>query len=229
MRNSTNEQVMQPKSKKQSGIWRNSYGILTVSSRLSSCLNRICTELWGGVKVPTPDTIGVRDQFRLGGLRSVARTFYPLLARMCFAQILHDFFFCPKMAIWKILGGSLQPSPPPPPPRPSRLVRLCPTLFKGLKHELIHYRHGNAERFGWWQRSSDPPSLPNTNGVSFKLRRRYQSKRPALLLMTPLNPRLEWALIQTYLVRAPIFMSPCASPSVINISNRWFMFVHPVW
>ena len=39
--------------------------------------------------------IGVRDQFRLGGLRSVARIFYPLLARKSsgFARILHDFVF----------------------------------------------------------------------------------------------------------------------------------------
>ena len=36
----------------------------------------------------------IRDQFRLGGLRSVARIFYPLLAQKSsgFARILHDFF-----------------------------------------------------------------------------------------------------------------------------------------
>ena len=45
--------------------------------------------------------MGVRDQFRLGGLRSVARIFFPLLARKSngFARILQDFFFCPNMAI----------------------------------------------------------------------------------------------------------------------------------
>ena len=38
--------------------------------------------------------IGVRDQFHLGGLRSVARIFSPLLARKSsgFARILPDFF-----------------------------------------------------------------------------------------------------------------------------------------
>ena len=38
--------------------------------------------------------IGVRDQFRLGGLRSVARILYPLLARKSsgFARILHGCF-----------------------------------------------------------------------------------------------------------------------------------------
>ena len=38
-------------------------------------------------------TMGVRDQFRLGGLRSVARIFSQLLARKSsgFARILHDF------------------------------------------------------------------------------------------------------------------------------------------
>ena len=51
-----------------------------------------------------PPAMGVRDQFRLGGLRSVARICSPLLARKSsgFARILHDFFFCPNMAIWKI-------------------------------------------------------------------------------------------------------------------------------
>ena len=60
--------------------------------------------------------VGVRDQFRLGVLRSVARIFSPLLARKSsgFARIIH--YFCPKMAIWKILGGLQPPAP--------RLVRL---------------------------------------------------------------------------------------------------------
>ena len=50
---------------------------------------------------PLPSTIGVWDQFRLGGLRSVARIFSLLLARKSsgFARILHDFFFGPKIAI----------------------------------------------------------------------------------------------------------------------------------
>ena len=43
--------------------------------------------------------IGVRDQFRLGRLRSVARIFSPLLARKSsgFARILPD--FCPNMEV----------------------------------------------------------------------------------------------------------------------------------
>ena len=69
--------------------------------------------------------IGVRDQFRLQGLRSVARIFSPLLARISsgFARILH--FFCPKIlnGYWKILGGGGggggAAAPPPP-----RLVGL---------------------------------------------------------------------------------------------------------
>ena len=66
---------------------------------------------------------GVRDQFRLGGLRSVARIFYPLLARKSsgFARILHDLFFIflllPEYGYFKnSRGGS--PSPPPPPRTP---------------------------------------------------------------------------------------------------------------
>ena len=49
---------------------------------------------------------------------SVARIFSPLLARKSsgFARMLHV-FVCPKMAIWKIIGG-LQPQPPPPPTPP---------------------------------------------------------------------------------------------------------------
>ena len=61
--------------------------------------------------------IGVRDQFRLGGLRSVARIFYPLLARKSsgFARILHDFL--PEYGYLKnSMGGCSPPSPPPPPP-----------------------------------------------------------------------------------------------------------------
>ena len=49
--------------------------------------------------------IGVRDQFRLGGLRSVARIFCSIACPNITG------FFPPKMAIWKILGGC----PPPPP------------------------------------------------------------------------------------------------------------------
>ena len=77
----------------------------------------------GNVHIILDGRMGVRDQFCLGGLRSVARIFSPLLARKSsgFARILHDFFFCPNMAVWKILGGCSHPSPPPPP----RLIRLC--------------------------------------------------------------------------------------------------------
>ena len=68
--------------------------------------------------------MGVRDQFRLGGLRSVARIFSPLLARKSsgFARILHDFFFWPEYGYLKYSrGGGGQPAPPPPPPRTPRV------------------------------------------------------------------------------------------------------------
>ena len=60
----------------------------------------------------------IRDQFRLGGLRSVARIFSPLLARKSsgFARILHEFL--PENGYLKTSRG-LQPPPP------HRLVRLC--------------------------------------------------------------------------------------------------------
>ena len=65
---------------------------------------------------PTVD-IGVRVQFRLGGLRSVARIFSPLLARKSsgFARILPDFL--PEYGYFQnSRGGCSPPSPPPPPP-----------------------------------------------------------------------------------------------------------------
>ena len=70
-------------------------------------------------------SIGVRDHFRLGGLRSVARIFSPLLARKSsgFARILHDFFFffLPENGYLKIPGGG--GSSPRPPPRTPMLRR----------------------------------------------------------------------------------------------------------
>ena len=59
--------------------------------------------------------IGVRDQFRLGGLRSVARIVSPLLARKSngFAQILHAFL--PENGYLKNSREAADPQPPPPP------------------------------------------------------------------------------------------------------------------
>ena len=59
--------------------------------------------------------MGVRDQFRLGGLRSVAWIFSPLLARKSsgFVRILH--YFLPEYGYVKNSRGVC--SPPPPPPR----------------------------------------------------------------------------------------------------------------
>ena len=57
----------------------------------------------------------IRDQFCLGGLRSVARIFSPLLARKSsgFARILH---FLPENGYLKNSRGAAAPSPQPPPP-----------------------------------------------------------------------------------------------------------------
>ena len=73
-------------------------------------------------------SIGVRDQFRLGGLRSVARIFSPLLARKSsgFARILPDFL--PEYGYFdNSRGAAAPPTPPPPPPR---LVRLCHSVCR---------------------------------------------------------------------------------------------------
>ena len=74
------------------------------------------------------DFMGIRDQFPLGGLRSVARIFSPLLAQTSsgFARILNDFlFFLPENGYLKNARGATAPPPPPPTPPPPRLVRLC--------------------------------------------------------------------------------------------------------
>ena len=71
--------------------------------------------------------IGVRDQFRLGGLRSVARIFSPLLARKSsgFARILPDFL--PEYGYFENSRGAAAPPPPPPPPprTPIKLGIFC--------------------------------------------------------------------------------------------------------
>ena len=56
--------------------------------------------------------MGVQNQFRLRGLRSVARIFFPLLARKSsgFARIVHDLL--PEYGYLKNSRG-LQPPPPP--------------------------------------------------------------------------------------------------------------------
>ena len=59
--------------------------------------------------------MGVRDQFRLGGLRSVARIFSPLLARKSsgFARILH-ICFCPPPRLVRLWVCHSMPEFPPP-------------------------------------------------------------------------------------------------------------------
>ena len=67
-------------------------------------------------KLQNIGSMGVRDQFRLGGLRSVARIFSPLLARKSsgFAHILHDFLFLPEYGYLKNSRGAAAPPPQPP-------------------------------------------------------------------------------------------------------------------
>ena len=83
-----------------------------------------------------PPTIGVRDQFRLGGLRSVARIFSPLLARKSssFARILPDFL--PEYGYFETFRGGW--APPPPAPRLVRLCRQHPKFSKPLHPYIIH-------------------------------------------------------------------------------------------
>ena len=72
-------------------------------------------------------TIGVRDQFRLGGLRSVARIFSPLHARKSsgFARILQSCFLARNGYLKNYANGrGCSPSPPPPPHTHTHLVRL---------------------------------------------------------------------------------------------------------
>ena len=73
--------------------------------------------------------LGIRDQFRLGGLRSIARIFSPLLARKSsgFARILHS--FARKWLFEKLYGTAA-----PPPPTHPRLIRVCKLLDLSLGH-----------------------------------------------------------------------------------------------
>ena len=84
----------------------------------------LCTHLWSATG------IGVWDHFCLGGLRSVARIFSPLLARKSsgFARILHDFFFARKWLFEKLQGGC-SPPPPPPPRTPTATGTFLTTAF----------------------------------------------------------------------------------------------------
>ena len=83
------------------------------------------THMYVGMYVYMYVIIGVRDQFRLGGLRSVARIFSQLLARKSsgFAQILPDFFA--RIWLFSNFQGGLQPPSPPPPPPPASYAYVC--------------------------------------------------------------------------------------------------------
>ena len=56
--------------------------------------------------------IGIRDEFRSGGLKSLARIFFPLIARKSsgFARILPDFFL-PENGYLKNSRGAAAPFP----------------------------------------------------------------------------------------------------------------------
>ena len=60
--------------------------------------------------------MGVQDQFRLGGLRSTARIFSPLLARISSGFARHDFL--PEYGYLENSRGAAAPHPQPPPPPP---------------------------------------------------------------------------------------------------------------
>ena len=81
-------------------------------------------------EAPSNPLVGVRDQFHLGGLRSVARIFSPLLARKSsgFAQILH--VFLPEYGYLKNSRGAAAPPPPPSPPPRTPMNPLLNLPFK---------------------------------------------------------------------------------------------------
>ena len=86
------------------------------------CVNNVLIKLVKFSKCLYSLSIGVRNQFRLGGLRSVARIFFPLHARKSsgFARILPDvlpeYGYLEYLEYGYIPGGLQPPSPPPPPP-----------------------------------------------------------------------------------------------------------------
>ena len=71
--------------------------------------------------------IDVRDQFRLGGLRSVARIFHPLLARKSRGL--------PENGYLKNSRGC---RPPPPPRTPMKIMQFCKMKKKENNASLSH-------------------------------------------------------------------------------------------
>ena len=71
-----------------------------------------------------------------GCLRSIARIFYPTLARKSRGLAWILLVFCPKRDTWKILGG-LQPPPPPPRPRASYTYAVMFTMLSFERISII--------------------------------------------------------------------------------------------
>ena len=124
--------------------------------------------------------IGVRDQFRLGGLRSVARIFYSLLARKSLQVVLPEYYmisFCPKMANLKNSRG-LHCSPPPPPPASYAYARDY-----GLNYIFLQGALGV-------DREHHPPPNPQKHRIHTKVRTCFSFLPPNLIIsVTPRRVR----------------------------------------
>ena len=86
--------------------------------------------------------IGVRDEFRSGGLKSLAQIFFHCLHENEVVLPEYCLNLCLKMAIWKILGGLEPPSAPAPLSpmgcTPMVLIQLC-ILPKTQVQKILHW------------------------------------------------------------------------------------------
>ena len=113
-------------------------------------LNKCCS--WQNESLPEvcptwQPIISVRDKFRSRELKSLARIFFSIACTKIkwFCPNITWYFFCPKMAIWKFLGG-LQP---PVAPWPVRLNLWWIPSVEMFSYGTVSRKSSLLHRLGW--------------------------------------------------------------------------------